>query len=72
VEQVVAVLNKNASNACNVVRHAVAALPKERTCKCGEALKYAIMTDPAKIPAETRQKLSLLLDKYYGERKAGA
>jgi 5'-methylthioadenosine phosphorylase len=72
VEQVVAVLNKNASNACNVVRHAVAALPKDRKCKCGEALKYAIMTDPAKIPAETRQKLSLLLDKYYGERKAGA
>jgi 5'-methylthioadenosine phosphorylase len=72
VEQVVAVLNKNASNACNVVRLAVAALPKDRKCKCGEALKYAIMTDPAKIPAETRQKLSLLLDKYYGERKAGA
>ena len=72
VEQVVAVLNQNASNACNVVRHAVAALPAGRSCKCGEALKYAIMTDPAKIPAEARQRLSLLLDKYYGERKAGA
>jgi 5'-methylthioadenosine phosphorylase len=72
VEQVVAVLNQNASNACNVVRHAVAALPKDRKCKCGEALKYAIMTDPAKIPAEARQRLSLLLDKYFGERKAGA
>jgi 5'-methylthioadenosine phosphorylase len=27
-------------------------------------LKYAILTDPKAVPAETRQKLSLLLDKY--------
>ena len=67
VEQVVAVLNKNASNACEVVRSAVAAMPKDRKCHCGTALKYAIMTDPKKIPAEARQRLSLLLDKYFAK-----
>jgi 5'-methylthioadenosine phosphorylase len=71
VEQIVEVLNKNAANACEVVRNAVAAIPKERNCHCGSALKYAIMTDPKKIPAETRQRLRLLLDKYLPQ-EAGA
>jgi 5'-methylthioadenosine phosphorylase len=73
VDQIVAVLTKNAENACNVVRHAVAAMPKERRCHCGSALKDAIMTDREQIPAGTRTRLSLILDKYLGsERKAGA
>ena len=71
VEQIVAVLNQNAANACNVIRHAVATLPRERHCKCGSALENAIMTDRSKIPAETRRKLALIVDKYLGQ-KAGA
>jgi 5'-methylthioadenosine phosphorylase len=64
VEQVIKVLTTNAGNAARVVKQAVALMPKERKCKCGSALQYAVMTDPAKIPADTRKKLSLLLDKY--------
>ena len=64
VDQVVAVLLKNAENACNVVRETVKAMPSERTCKCGSALAHAILTDKTKVPAATRQKLSLILDKY--------
>ena len=64
VDQIVAVLLKNAENACNVVREAVAAMPKERTCKCGSALAHAIITDRAKIPAATRNRLKLILGKY--------
>ena len=64
VNQVVAVLLKNAENACNVVRETVKAMPTERTCKCGSALAHAILTDKTKVPAATRQKLSLILDKY--------
>src|SRR6266576_1375214 len=56
VEQVVKVLTTNADNAARVVKQAVALLPRERKCKCGSALQYAILTDPAKIPAATRQK----------------
>ena len=67
VEQVVANLRKNAENACKVVRYAVAAIPKTRGCKCGRALAVAIQTDRDKIPPHTRQKLSLLLDKYLGK-----
>lgn len=64
VDQVVAVLLKNADNACKVVREAVAGMPKERTCKCGSALAHALLTDRDKIPAATREKLKLFLDKY--------
>jgi len=71
VDQVVAVLLKNAENACAVVRHAVAAMPNVRGCKCGSALANAIITDRDKIPAATRQKLGLILNKYL-EKKAGA
>ncbi len=71
VEQVVAVLLKNAENACNVVRHAVKSMPRKRGCKCGEALATAIMTDRDKIPAATRERLKLIVDKYLGQ-KAGA
>jgi 5'-methylthioadenosine phosphorylase len=66
VEQIVRVLNTNAENAARVVKQAVALMPRERKCKCGSALQFAILTDPAKVPAATRQKLSLLLDKYLG------
>jgi 5'-methylthioadenosine phosphorylase len=71
VDQIVAVLNKNAANACEVVRNAVAAIPTDRKCHCGSALKYAIMTDPKRIPSEARQRLRLLLDKYLPQ-EAGA
>ncbi|HLW52456.1 MAG TPA: S-methyl-5'-thioadenosine phosphorylase [Candidatus Angelobacter sp.] len=64
VEQIVRVLNTNAAHAAEVVKRTVASMPRERKCSCGSALQFAILTDPAKIPAATRQKLSLLLDKY--------
>src|SRR5690348_2471209 len=64
VDQIVAVLLKNAENACKVVREAVAARPKDRSCKCGSALAHAILTDKAKIPAEARARLSSILQKY--------
>jgi len=64
VDQIVAVLLKNAENACNVVREAVAAMPKDRTCKCGSALAHAILTDRKMIPSKTRARLKLILGKY--------
>ena len=64
VDQVVAVLHQNADNASKVVREAVAAMATNRSCACADALKYAILTDRKAIPAETRQKLAILLDRY--------
>jgi 5'-methylthioadenosine phosphorylase len=64
VDQIVAVLLKNAEHAASVVRESVGAMPEGRACKCGSALAHAILTDRTKIPAATRQKLKLILGKY--------
>lgn len=64
VEQIIGVLHKNAENACKLVRNVVAAMPEERTCKCGAALKHAIITDRKAIPAAIKEKLGLLIGKY--------
>ena len=71
VDQIIAVLLKNAENAANVVREAVAAMPKERSCKCGSALATAIITHKDAVPPATRKKLDLIIGKYF-EQKAGA
>jgi 5'-methylthioadenosine phosphorylase len=70
VDQVVAVLVKNAENASSVVRETVAALPAGRSCKCGSALAHAILTDRTKIPAATRERLKLILGKYLESKPA--
>jgi 5'-methylthioadenosine phosphorylase len=66
VTDIIAVLNKNAANACQVVANTVAAMPEARECKCGSALKHALITDPKTIPTATRTKLELLVGKYLG------
>ena len=65
VDQVVAVLHQNSANASRAVRAAVAAMPHERACACATALKFAILTSPEAFPAATRNKLDLLLGKYF-------
>jgi 5'-methylthioadenosine phosphorylase len=64
VEQIVAVLLKNAENATKVVRETVAAMPAGRSCQCGSALAHAILTDPKAIPAAARKRLKLIIGKY--------
>ena len=64
VEQIVGVLIKNAENAARLIAAAVRAMPEERECKCGSALKHALITDRKAIPELTRKKLELLVGKY--------
>jgi 5'-methylthioadenosine phosphorylase len=69
VEQIVANLQKNAENACKVIRHAVANMPTKHGCHCAEALATAIITARDKISPQARAKLSLLLEKYLGQQE---
>jgi 5'-methylthioadenosine phosphorylase len=64
VTDIVANLKQNAGNACRVVAASVAAMPAVRACKCGSALRHALLTDPAAIPEATRKKLELLVGRY--------
>jgi 5'-methylthioadenosine phosphorylase len=64
VDQIIAVLHKNAENASRLVAAAVGAMPETRECKCGRALAHALITDRKTIPPATRAKLELLVGKY--------
>jgi 5'-methylthioadenosine phosphorylase len=66
VTEIIATLTQNADNAAKVVAAAVAAMPEEKSCKCGSALKHALITNPAAVSADTRKKLELLVGKYLG------
>ena len=64
VEQIVTNLIKNSENAARVLVEALYVIPAVRGCGCGSALRNAILTDPAQIPADTRRDLDLLIGKY--------
>ena len=68
IDQIVKVMNQNAANACRVVKAAVAALPRERTCACASALQYALLTAPDAIAPAARERLDLLLGKYWKQK----
>jgi 5'-methylthioadenosine phosphorylase len=62
--QILENLNKNAENAQRVIREAVRAVPAERSCKCGSALKHALVTDPKVVPAATKKRLAAIIGNY--------
>jgi len=69
VEAVLAVLGANARLAQRTVRRAVALLAERRpACECAEALRYALLTDPAAVPEATLARLRPLVGKYLGKK----
>lgn len=48
-----------------ILRKTIESLPEDRSnCICKHALKNAIITDPERIPSDTKKNLSILIDKY--------
>lgn len=64
VEMVVETLHHNTELAQEAIRHLVQDLSTEPECECRNAMATALITRPDAIPAETRQRLGLLMDKY--------
>ncbi len=64
VDIVIEILNRNTHIAQQAVHALVRTLKPERDCACQNALASALITNPAVIPAETRSRLGLLVDKY--------
>lgn len=48
-----------------LIRLAILRIPHERECECGRALETAIVTKPESIPDTQKEKLKLLIGKYY-------
>jgi len=65
VDMVVRVLMQNAANAKAIVKKAVSMISEERTCPCKDALSAAIITSKDRVPEETKNKLDLIIGKYF-------
>jgi 5'-methylthioadenosine phosphorylase len=57
-------LKQNAENAQNAIRRAMRSMPQARSCRCGDSLKHAIITDRKLIPAEARRRLAAVAGRY--------
>ena len=66
VELVVQNLMRNVESAREMIATLTGLLDDSRsqTCGCGSALEAAIITDRRRIPADTRRRLGLLVEKY--------
>jgi 5'-methylthioadenosine phosphorylase len=64
VDMIVANLQKNCQAAQSVIIQTVQDLGDTRKCKCGEALKYALITDKALVTEETKSRLECIVGKY--------
>jgi len=61
VEAVIARLSLGVGRARSLILAALAHLDEAGPCRCREALAGAVMTDPARIPAEAKQRLAPIL-----------
>lgn len=64
VDAVLAVVQKNAEFARDLVAHLPANLPLTHECIAANALQFAILTSPDAIPEETGKRLGPILEKY--------
>ncbi len=64
VEMVLENSRKNVSVAKELIRKAIPKIPTDRHCGCSNALQNAVMTDPAVIPAKTKERLDIIIGKY--------
>ncbi len=67
VEAVIQILMQNAERGQRAVGESVKNLGKggERSCGCGSALQYALITDKSTVPAETLERLAPIVGKYF-------
>ena len=64
VEMVIRTLNANTATAQQALVNVIGAPIDRDNCPCPTALASALMTDPARVPAATKDKLRLLIQKY--------
>jgi len=65
VDQVLGYLRANAAMAQKVLRDTIPRVAaRTRDCACATALRFAMITDPAHVPAKRREELAPLIAKY--------
>jgi 5'-methylthioadenosine phosphorylase len=61
---IVQTLLQNAQTAQRAIAAAITELPRTRSCDCGSALKFALITRPEAIPSNIKHDLAPIVGKY--------
>jgi len=64
VEMIVQTLMQSAKTAQHAIAEVIAKLPATRSCECGSALKYALITRPEVVPAQLKRDLAPIIGRY--------
>jgi len=64
IEEVIRVLSANVDLARRTIARVAAALPERRGCPCPDALRNAIVTDRAAVPADVRRDLQPIIGRW--------
>ena len=64
LEMIIAYLNKNVANAKNILKSAIPQVGRIKEFSAGNALQFAIITNPAMVPAERKKELGIIIGKY--------
>ena len=66
VEQILGYLRANAAMAQKIIRMTIPRVARRtRDCACATALQFAIVTDPSRIPAATKEDLQPIIGRYF-------
>jgi 5'-methylthioadenosine phosphorylase len=64
VEAVIKILQDNVAKAKRVLAATIPSLPADRACACKDALRHAVISAPAAVPARAKARLALLLSRW--------
>jgi len=64
VDAILEVMHKNIVTSKLLLTEAIGRISQERSCGCGDALKFAILTPMDKVPNQTKSDLEPILSKY--------
>ncbi len=64
LEMVMSNLQKNIANAKKIIYQVIRGLSSQHSCSCAQALKFAIVTDPKRIPPKVKKDLNIIIGKY--------
>jgi len=64
LDMVISNLQKNVENAKKIICKVIKGLNPERSCSCGTALEFAIVTDKKLIPSKVKKDLNIIIGKY--------
>src|SRR5262245_28748237 len=67
VEAVLAIIRQNVDLAKKIVKGAIERIPADRRCGCVNAAQHAVMTAPDAIPVAARERLNVILGKYWSK-----